>query len=73
MIGMSRRRESSRRTGLVIPRSPRKIEAITEIMITKSRKLVPQRLWRREAFRTFSTVRSQPFSMQLMHLCSAPW
>ena len=60
-------------SGVRIPRIPRKIEAITEMMMTKSRKLVPQRLWRREALRTFSTVRSQPFSMQLMHLCSAPW
>ena len=45
-----------------------KIDQIT----TKNRKLVPQRLCTRELFFTFSTVRSRPCSIQLMHLCAAP-
>ena len=42
-------------------------------IITKKRKLVPQRLCCLELFLTFSTFSSSPCSMQLMHLCSAPW
>lgn len=42
------------------------------MIITISRKLVPQRLCNLELFLTFSTVRSIPCSIQLMHLCSAP-
>ena len=43
------------------------------ISITMIRKLVPQRLCCLELSRTWSTVSVMPCSMQLMHLCSAPW
>ena len=36
-------------------------------------KLVPHLLWYLELFITFSVVSLAPFSIQLMHLCSAPW
>lgn len=36
-------------------------------------KLVPQRLCSLELFSTFSTFNSMPCSIQLIHLCSAPW
>ena len=37
------------------------------------RKLVPHLLWNLELEATFSTVSTLPVSIQLMHLCSAPW
>ena len=40
--------------------------------ITINKKLVPHLLWYLELFITFSTVSLAPFSMQLIHLCSAP-
>ena len=43
------------------------------IASTKNKKLVPQRLCCLELILTLSTVSGSPCSMQLMHLCSAPW
>ena len=49
------------------------INKIILIASTKNKKLVPQRLCCLELILTLSTVSGSPCSMQLMHLCSAPW
>ena len=43
------------------------------IIKTINIKLVPHLLWNLELSLTFSTVNIFPFSIQLIHLCSAPW
>ena len=70
MTGISRMRSTMRSH---IFRTTINIKNRMLINITTSKKLVPQRLCRVVWLRTFSTVSSYPFSMQLMDLCSAPW
>ena len=52
--------------------APLIINTMMLMIMTISMKLVPQRLCSRELARTCSTSSGRPFSIQLMHLCSAP-